>query len=133
MVTLARQVSRLIVAAVATAMVIAGLAPCVVPGRLSAMSEHDCCDPAQVEGVQVAAATTPVMTEGPRACCLMSATSRVPTSIPAGQSPNVVRQNVPDAPAVRTLGIPDTGSRVAFSDYRARSAPRPPLVTVLLI
>ena len=133
MVTLVAQISRLIAAAVVAAMVMAGLAPCVMPTRLSALSEHDCCDPAQVEADQAGAAATPVMTTGPQACCLVSSTSRVPASIPAGQGPNVVRQDVPDSPAVPTVGMPDPLSSVAFSHYRARSAPRPPLVTVLLI
>jgi hypothetical protein len=111
-----------------------GLAPCVVPGRMSAMSQHDCCDPEQMDGAQPAMPGALAVSAGPQACCLISATGRVPAATPSTQGPSVAaRQDVSTTAVPAVVSAPVTSTRIALHDYHARSSPSSFLNTVLLI
>ncbi len=79
--------SRVIASCVVATMLVAGVGPCVLPGRVSAMTLHDCCDPDQTEAVQAADAPATVLTSGPADCCLVSPGAQPPATMPVSRVP----------------------------------------------
>jgi hypothetical protein len=74
-----------------------------------------------------------MLTTGPLDCCLASADDRVPPAPPAVPGSSDSRVGVAVAATPAPFVLPAPSLRMAIRDYRSRSAPRSPLVTVLLI
>jgi len=125
--------SRLITGCLVAALAVSGVAPCGAAVVVSAASDHDCCDPGQVEtdsGIPPSAS----LAAGLPDCCVASADTRTPQVPPAARHAELdQRACTPALVTPSPFAAPMSPSRDDLRDHRARSAPRPSLVTVLLI
>jgi hypothetical protein len=121
---------RLIAGCVAAALTVAGMPPCAVSLQAST-AQHDCCDPEQLGGDPGDPAAL-ARGGAPGECCVASATAPVPAGPVAGGNP-AYQAAAPATSQVPPFFAPARESRPNFHDAESRSAPRSPLVTVLLI
>ena len=108
----------------------AGISPCLVLVSAAPVSAHDCC-PEKVEGAPTDA-SAPMVSSAPADCCIFAPAPLAPAPIP-GTAASAVDRVV--ATVAGTVFHPPIQSSLhsRVIDPRARSAPRPSLVTVLLI
>jgi len=122
---------RLIASVLTVCLLSAGLSPCLASFVAAPVSQHDCCPP-KVTTAGSTESPAPMVAGGPSDCCVVAPSPLPPASAPVVTAPasdqsaaavsNLVLHQ-PLAAAIPSRGI----------DLRARSAPRPPLITVLLI
>ena len=121
---------RLLVASLLSLNVMSvGITPCVVSLFAAPVFSHDCCDPELMAAERANA--SPVIAGGPADCCVVAPEPLPPASVQLVPPPN-------DRVVVATWDLSShapilSSTHTRVIDPRARSAPRPPLVTVLLI
>ena len=112
------------------AVMTAGVAPCAMSPVSKPVSQHDCCDPEQVASAATDA-SAPLLAGIPADCCLVMP-AQPAADLPAAVAP-VKSQDVAIAVAPDVRHSTRSAAFTQAIDFRARSSPRPPLVTVLLI
>jgi hypothetical protein len=125
------QMQRLLAANLIVAVMVAGVTPCFASSVAKPVSKHDCCPPDQVASASSDAAPA-ALTGLPVDCCLVTAAPVPAAKLETLTTPIMVR----DAALVIAPAIcPDVESAAVIRamDHCARSSPRPPIVTVLLI
>jgi hypothetical protein len=97
------------------------------------MSSHDCCDPDQMDATGAVDRAAATLTAGTPACCVVSTTGQVPAATLVASPAGLQRMDV--AAVAAAFASPGAASlpRITTRDLRSRSAPRSPLVPVLLI
>ena len=122
---------RLIASALSVCMMSAGLSPCLPSLMAAPVSEHDCCPP-KVSEAGSTESPSPMVAAGPADCCVVAPSPLAPATTPVVTTPASDHAAAAIAnPALHQPPAATVSSRAI--DPRARSAPRPPLVTVLLI
>jgi hypothetical protein len=127
------QMFRILTWCVVVALAAGGVAPCAMPRAAAGLGSHDCCDPDEIDAAGPAGAAAAMLVPGLPACCLVSTTD------PGPAAPPVANPTPPQRPGAAFAGAPFVADepaalpRLTTRDLRARSAPRPPLVPVLLV
>jgi hypothetical protein len=121
---------RLIAASLVMTAIAAGVAPCAASAFTKPTTGHDCCDPQQVSSPVDTAA--PVLAASSSDCCLVMPASQSTADVPTKASP-VSNRGAVLSIALEVLLHIRSIAPASTIDRHARSSPRPPLVTVLLI
>src|SRR6187401_1052456 len=123
--------SGLIASALSVCMMSAGLSPCLASLIAAPVSQHDCCPP-KVADAGSTESPAPMVAAGLADCCLVAPSPLVPATTPVVTTP--ASDHAATAVAILVLHQPAAATVSSRAiDPRARSAPRPPLITVLLI